>query len=98
VQNFCEDYTERFKQELGCPRDFELEISFKSDAKPVFCKPRSVPFAIHEDLAQEYESEIPRGVWTPVKFNGWVHLWCQSAKCHLQHKFKLIYEYVVITQ
>jgi len=41
----CEDYTELFKQELGCLRDFELEINFKSDAKPVFCKPRSVRFA-----------------------------------------------------
>nr|KAG5706589.1 hypothetical protein BaRGS_028760 [Batillaria attramentaria] len=32
----CDKFPDLFKEELGCLKDFELEIKFKSDAKPVF--------------------------------------------------------------
>jgi len=40
--------------ELGCLRDVQLEVEFKPEARPIFCKPRSVPFAMQEELAQAY--------------------------------------------
>ncbi|KAK7091479.1 hypothetical protein V1264_009152 [Littorina saxatilis] len=58
-----------FKQELGCLKDFELDVKFKSDAKPVFHKARPVPFALRDDLAKGYEEGIAKGVWKPVQFN-----------------------------
>ena len=67
----CEKFPDLFKSELGCLKDFELEIEFKNSAKPKFCKPRAVPFALQPDLAQAYDAGIAQGIWTPVQFNDW---------------------------
>eukprot|EP00731_Ephydatia_muelleri_P003019 Em0001g3019a len=52
-------------------KDFELDVKFKADAKPVFCKPQVVPFAIQEDLCIAYDAGIARGVWQSVQFNNY---------------------------
>ena len=67
----CDGYADLFKPELGCLRDVELEIEFKSESKPIFIKSRPVPFAIQDDLARAYDAGIARGVWTPSQFNDW---------------------------
>lgn len=67
----CDEYADLFKPELGCLRDVELEIEFKDEAKPIFMKPRPVPFAIQEDLAKAYDAGISKGVWTLTQFNDW---------------------------
>ena len=64
----CAEFPELFKEELGCLKDFELDIKFKADAKPVFCKPRTVPYAILEDLNLAYDAGIRKGVWEPTTF------------------------------
>ena len=56
------------REELGCLKDFELDVKSKSDAKPVFCKPRTVPYAMLEDLNMAYEAGIKKGVWEPTTF------------------------------
>ena len=61
-EKLCEDYPNLFKQELGCLRDFELEVKFKDNAKPVFCKPRRVPFAIQEDLNHAIDANNNKNV------------------------------------
>ena len=75
LQSAClklfDDYADLFKPELGCLRDVELEIEFKSESKPIFMKSRPVPFAIQDDLARAYDAGIARGVWTPTQFNDW---------------------------
>ena len=40
----CEQLTDLFKPELSCLKDVELEVRFKYDFKPVFCKPHTVPY------------------------------------------------------
>ena len=67
----CDVFPDLFKEELGSLKDFELEVKFKSDAKPVFHKARPVPFALRDDLAKGYEEGIAKGVWKPVQFNGY---------------------------
>ena len=57
-EKLCEDFPDLFKPELGCLRDFELEVKFKDNAKPVFCKPWRVPFAIQEDLNHAIDAGI----------------------------------------
>jgi len=70
-QQLCEQFPELFQSEMGCLKDFELEVKFMPDAKPSFCKPRAVPIALQEDLSHAYDSGIAKGVWTPVTFNSW---------------------------
>ena len=67
----CAEFPDLFKPDLGCLKDFELEVKFKQDARPVFYKPRPVPFAVRDDLAKAYEQGIARGVWKPVQFNNY---------------------------
>lgn len=68
-QELCKDFSDLFEPELGCLKDFELEINFKPDTKPTFCKPRTVPLALMDDLNQAYEAGIKRGIWIPTQFN-----------------------------
>jgi len=70
-QQLCEQFPEFFEPEIGCLKDFELEVNFKPDAKPSFCKPRGVFIALQEDLSHTYDAGIAKGVWTPVTFNSW---------------------------
>ena len=70
-KQLCESFPEVFKNELGCLKDVELDVKFKCDAAPIFCKPRPVPFAIQEDLSHAYEQGISKGVWEPVQFNDY---------------------------
>ena len=56
----CTEFSELFKPELGCHRGVQLEIEFQPDARPVFCKPRSVPFAMQDELAQAYDVGIAK--------------------------------------
>ena len=75
LQKSCEqvakEFTELFKPELGCLKDMELEVRFKPDAQPKFCKPRPVPFAVQDDLAKAYDEGIKKGVWKATQFNEW---------------------------
>jgi hypothetical protein len=67
-QELCHEFPDLWKNELGCLKDVELEIKFKSDAKPVFKKARPVPLAIQEDLNAAYDQGIAKGIWIPVQF------------------------------
>nr|KAG5686850.1 hypothetical protein BaRGS_029895 [Batillaria attramentaria] len=70
-RSWMTSHIDLFKEELGCLKDFELEVKFKSDAKPVFHKARPVPFALRDDLTKGYEEGIAKGVWKPVQFNDY---------------------------
>ena len=70
-RDLCKEFSELFKPELGCLLGVQLEVAFKPEARPIFCKPRSVPFAMQEDLAQAYDAGIARDIWTSTSFNDW---------------------------
>ena len=50
-EQMCQNFPDVFKPELGCLKDFELDIRFKNDTKPIFSKPQPVPFALQNELA-----------------------------------------------
>ena len=43
-----EQYQEVFREELGTMKDFTAKLEIKCNAKPKFCRPRSIPFAIKQ--------------------------------------------------
>ena len=57
----CGEFPTLFESTLGCLKDFSLDIRFKPEAKPIFKKPRPVPFSILQDLNEAYEAGIKRG-------------------------------------
>ena len=70
-RQLCQEFPELSNSELGCLKDFQLEVKFKPETKPIICKPRVVPFAIQEDLYQAYDTGIARGMWLPTQFNDY---------------------------
>ena len=70
-EQLCQEYPDLFRSELGCLKDCELDVKFKPNAKPVFCKPRPVPFSVLEDLNEAYEAGIKQGVWEFTDFNSY---------------------------
>ncbi|KAL5477849.1 hypothetical protein EMCRGX_G024698 [Ephydatia muelleri] len=70
-KQLCQEFPDLFKPELGCLKDVQLEVRFKPDSKPVFCKPRVVPLAIQDELGKAYNAGITRGVWQPTQFNDY---------------------------
>ena len=75
LQAACEQLTQEFpdlwKDELGCLKNFQLEIKFKPDVTPVFDKARTVPFAIQDELSRAYDEGTDRGLWKQVQFNDY---------------------------
>ena len=67
-KKLCIDFKELWKRELGCLKDVELEVQFKSNAQPIFRKARPVPFALEADLEEEYQKGTTKGVWETTQF------------------------------
>ena len=70
-KQLCQEFPDLFKPKLGCLKDVQLEVRFKLDSKPVFCKPRVVSLAIQDELGKAYKAGITRGVWQPTQFNDY---------------------------
>ena len=67
-QELCKELLDLFKPELGCLKDYELEVMFKPDTKPIYCKPRTVPLTLLDNFNQAYEAGIKKGKWIPTQF------------------------------
>ena len=67
----CRNFPDLFKAELGCLRDVEVEVAFKPNANPIFCKPQTVPYAILEGLNSAYDEGIRKVIWIPIEFNDY---------------------------
>ena len=87
----CRNFPELFKSELGCLKDVKLEVGFMPNVKPIFCKPRSIPYAILEGLHFAYYEGIRKGIWIPTQFNDYGTLVVPVQKALLpgQHKSRL---------
>eukprot|EP00731_Ephydatia_muelleri_P034369 Em0057g1a len=70
MRQLCQEFPDLFKPDLGCLKDFQLEVKFKPEAQPVFCRPRVVPFAVQDDLCLAYDAGIAAGVWQPTQFSA----------------------------
>ncbi|KII72917.1 Transposon Tf2-6 polyprotein [Thelohanellus kitauei] len=68
-KELCQEFESLWDPELGCVKDVEIEIKFKENFKPLFCKPRPVAYALKEDVEKQLEEGIKKGVWVPVQFN-----------------------------
>ena len=70
-RQLCDEFPDVFKEELGTLKDVELEVKFKTDATPVFHRPRPVPIALQEELDAALQAGIQKGVWEPTQFNAY---------------------------
>ena len=55
-----------FRDELGTISGFTATLNLRPDSKPVFCKPRPVPFALKEALGKELDRLETAGILEKV--------------------------------
>ena len=65
------DYQEIFSDELGTIQTFRAQLAMLENAKPKFCKPRSVPFALKEAIDEELDRLERAGVLEKVAYSEW---------------------------
>ncbi|XP_072020487.1 uncharacterized protein [Amphiura filiformis] len=60
-----------FKEGRGCIKDVKVKLELVEDAKPKFYKPRPVPFALKDKVADELEKMVKDGVLEKVDYSDW---------------------------
>ena len=60
-----------FADELGCIKGIKAKIYVDPEARPRFCKPRTVPFEFREKVNKELERLEKTGVIEPVQHADW---------------------------
>ena len=71
ISDILEQYQVVFRDELGTMKDFTAKLEIKSNTKPKFCRPRSIPFAIKELVEQELKNLQSKGILEQVKCSEW---------------------------
>jgi len=66
-----ERYEEVFADTLGTITPFQAKLSVAPDAKPKFFKPRSVPFALREQVKNELDRLESEGVLVKTTYSDW---------------------------
>ena len=64
-------FPEVFKNELDLFKVGKVKLYLKENSIPVFCKPRSLPFAMRERVEMEINKLVNQGILTPVNFSEW---------------------------
>ncbi len=60
-----------FRESLGTLKDFQATIYVDPNAKPQFCKARTVPYAMREKVEEELERLVKEGILEPVQMADW---------------------------
>ena len=71
IQGLQQAYHKVFRDELGTISGFTATLNLRPDSKPVFCKPRPVPFALKEALGKELDRLETAGILEKVSHSNW---------------------------
>ena len=61
-----------FREELGLVKGVTARLQVESEATPIFCKARTVPYALRGKIKQELQRLEKQGVPEKVEFAEWV--------------------------
>ena len=71
LNQLTKKYAEVFQPELGTFKKFQAHLQLKEGTRPVFLRPRSVPFALKESVEQELERLEQNGTLCRVEHSEW---------------------------
>ncbi|KAL5250031.1 hypothetical protein ACHWQZ_G015941 [Mnemiopsis leidyi] len=60
-----------FKPGLGLVKDYEAKLTLKDDAKPVFLKARSLPYALRDKVGKQLKTMEEQGILSKVETSQW---------------------------
>lgn len=71
VAYFKEKYKDVFAEKIGLYKGKTFKLYLKPEAKPVFCKPRSVPLAMREKLERDLDRLEKANTIEPIESSPW---------------------------
>ena len=89
LEDLTQKYSTVFKDELGKVRGLAARIHVKDNTTPHFFKPRTVHFAIKENVEQELQSPQDEGIISPVHFSEWAAPIVPLLKTAQEHRDNL---------
>ena len=71
IQELLQRYREVFGEELGLMKQFQAKLHVNEGTRPVFLKPRSVPYALKDPISKELDRLESQGVLEKVNYSEW---------------------------
>lgn len=71
AKKLIQKYPDVFSDKIGRYRYSRVLLFLKPDAKPVFCRPRPVPWAYKEEMEKELDRMVKENILTPVQSSDW---------------------------
>lgn len=69
--NVVDIYPSVFRNSLGCFKSKTFKLYLKDEAKPIFCKPRVLPFSLKDSVSQELDRLVKADLLVPVESSEW---------------------------
>ena len=71
LDSLLDKYSDVYAEGLGTVKPFKVKLNVSSKAKPKFCKPRPVPFALRSAVEADLDRLEREGVIEKVTFSEW---------------------------
>ena len=71
IEEMKENYSGVFNGKLGCLKDFKVNIPVPEGTKPIYIRPRSVPYSLRKRVDEELDKLEQQGVWEKVEYSNW---------------------------
>ena len=71
LNDLIRQFPDLYDGSLGCFKGEPVDFKLKTDAKPVFCKPRPIPFALREKVNSQIGDLVNKDILEKVDFNEW---------------------------
>ena len=65
------EFPNLFKNDLGCFKEKKFSIKVNEDVKPVYCKPRVIPYTLRTKVEKELERLQEEGAISPITHSNW---------------------------
>ena len=93
LQEVLDKHAALFKEELGLVKGLTVKFRVDSNVRPIFCKHRTVPYALRGRVEDELNRLVACGVLEPVPFSDWaapvVPIVKQDGRIRICGDFKL---------
>ena len=71
LESITNRYPQLFEEGLGTLKSKKASIHVDAGTKPIFYRPRPVPYALREKIEQELERLVKAGTIEPVQYSDW---------------------------
>ena len=71
LEQILDRYSEVFRPELGTLQGVQVKLELKPEARPVFHKPRTVPYSVKDAIEKDLDRLERSGVIEKVQFSDW---------------------------